>query len=229
MILDKPAMTPKILILAPAYNAARHIPELVARLEPFAAVEDVLFVNDGSTDDTDDVLRRYRCRRVTFPVNLGKGEALKAGFAYALDHGYDAVVTIDADLQHKPEHLPAFFDSYDLADVLIGTRVIRLSLMPPDRLLTNNLTSIIISIFGSCRVRDSQSGYRLIKASALRRLQLMSERYDTESEMLFQTGYLGFSAAEVAIETVYEGSRSFINPVKDTLRFIRQIWKRLWY
>jgi hypothetical protein len=95
--------------------------------------------------------------------------------------------------------------------------------------LTNNLTSVIISIFGGARVRDSQSGYRLIKTEVLRRLQLTSERYDTESEILFQAGYLGFTAAEVPIETIYEGARSFINPFKDTTRFIRQIWKRLWF
>ncbi len=118
---------------------------------------------------------------------------------------------------------------YDRADLLIGTRTIRLALMPPDRLLTNNLTSIIISVFGSTRVRDSQSGFRLIKTPVLRDMELTSDRYDTESEMLFQTGYLGYTADEVPIETVYEGSHSFINPFKDTTRFIRQIWRRLWY
>ena len=82
---------------------------------------------------------------------------------------------------------------------------------------------------GTIRMRDSQSGYRLIKAPVLRKMQLHSSRYDTESEMLFQAGYLGFRTAEVPIETVYEGSHSFINPLVDTGRFIRQIWKRLWY
>ena len=101
--------------------------------------------------------------------------------------------------------------------------------MPADRLLTNNLTSIIISVFGATRVRDSQSGFRLIKTPVLRDVMLTSERYDTESEILFQMGYLGFKADEVPIETVYEGSHSFINPFKDTTRFIRQIWRRLWY
>lgn len=222
-------MNPRILIIVPAYNAAEYIPKLVERLTPFAPSEDILFINDGSTDDTGAVLERIGCKTITFSVNQGKGVALKAGFAYAMDNGYDAVITIDADLQHKPEHLPAFFAEYDRADMLIGTRSIRLSLMPADRLLTNNLTSIIISIFGSIRTRDSQSGYRLIKTPILRMLRLTSERYDTESEILFQAGYLGFTAAEVAIDTVYEGSHSFINPFKDSTRFIRQIWRRLWY
>jgi len=222
-------VNPTILIIVPAFNAAEYIPRLMERLAPFSSPEHILFIDDGSTDDTAAILGRFACPTITFSVNQGKGAALKAGFRYAVDHEYDAVVTIDADLQHKPEHLPAFLAGYDRADMLIGTRTIRLSLMPADRLLTNNLTSIIISLFGSIRTRDSQSGYRLIKTPVLRMLRLTSERYDTESEILFQAGYLGFTAGEVAIDTVYEGSHSFINPFKDTTRFIRQIWKRLWY
>jgi glycosyltransferase involved in cell wall biosynthesis len=222
-------MNPRILVIIPAYNAAEYISELIERLQLFIPLDHLLFVNDGSIDNTEAVLAKSNCPNITFPVNRGKGAALKAGFQYAVDRDYDAVITIDADLQHRPEHLPAFFENYGRADILIGTRTIRLSRMPADRLLTNNLTSIIISIFGTTRVRDSQSGYRLIKKPVLQSVMLTSERYDTESEILFQIGYLGFTADEVPIETVYEGSHSFINPFKDTTRFIRHIWKLLWF
>jgi glycosyltransferase involved in cell wall biosynthesis len=222
-------MNPQILIIVPAYNAAEHIPRLVEKLTAYFPSRQILFVNDGSTDETAAALEHVGGPVISFESNRGKGAALKAGFEYAIDHGYGACITIDADLQHKPEHLPDFCENYDRADILIGTRAIDMKLMPWHRLLTNNLTSVIISIFGGTRVRDSQSGYRLIKTEVLRRLQLTSERYDTESEILFQAGYLGFTAAEVPIETIYEGSRSFINPFKDTTRFIRQIWRRLWF
>ncbi|MFH1701363.1 MAG: glycosyltransferase family 2 protein [Candidatus Zixiibacteriota bacterium] len=222
-------MKPKILLLIPAYNAAKYIPELIRRVSPYFKDESILIINDGSTDTTQIEIDKLQCHKINFPENLGKGVALKRGFEFAVAHGCDAVITIDSDLQHRPEHLPAFLEAYDDADILIGTRDINPRLMPYDRLLTNNLTSIIISIFGSIRIRDSQSGYRLIKTSVLKRLCLTSSRYDTESEMLFQSGYLGFTTGEVAIDTVYEGSHSFINPFKDTTRFIRQIWKRIWY
>lgn len=222
-------MNQKILLIIPAYNASHHIPELVERIKPNFDLNDVLIINDGSDDNTAEVARKCGCLLIDFKQNQGKGAALKAGFDYALKNKYDAVITIDADLQHKPEHLPDFLSRYDTADILIGTRSIKIKLMPWDRLLTNNLTSLIISIFGSTRIRDSQSGYRLLKAEVLRELCLQSNRYDTESEMLFQSGYLGFTAGEVPIETIYEGSVSFINPLKDTGRFIRQIWKRMWY
>ena len=222
-------MKPKILLLVPAFNAAKYIPELMKRTEPYFSQNDILIVNDGSADSTQAEMDKLSCHKITFPENRGKGEALKAGFDFAVTNGYDAVITIDADLQHKPEHLPAFLENYNTGDVIIGTRAIETKLMPLDRLMTNNLTSLIISVFGCTRIRDSQSGYRLIKTRVLKKLHLTSARYDTESEMLFQTGYLGFRAAEIPIETVYEGSHSFINPFKDTTRFIRQIWKRMWY
>jgi glycosyltransferase involved in cell wall biosynthesis len=222
-------MIPNLLIVVPAYNAAEYIPELFKKLTTYFPPRQILFINDGSTDNSREILAGLDCHIISFTLNCGKGAALKAGFAFAVEHGFEAVITIDADLQHKPKHLAAFCEEYGEADLLIGTRAIHPSLMPLERLLTNNLTSIIISVFGSTRVRDSQSGYRLIKARVLSQLKLTSERYDTESEMLFQSGYLGYKMGEVPIETVYEGSRSFINPFKDTTRFIRQIWKRLWY
>ena len=222
-------MIPRIVVIIPAFNAAAYLPELIDRINRQVAAADLLVIDDGSVDNTAEVIKALGCHSIVFPENRGKGAALKAGFSHAVQHGYDAVITIDADLQHRPEHLPLFYAGLDHADLLIGTRAIDPRIMPFERRLTNNLTSLIISIFGSCRIRDSQSGYRLIKTVVLQRFHLTSVRYDTESEMLFQTGYLGFTVGEVPIDTVYAGSRSFINPFKDTTRFIRQIWRRLWY
>lgn len=222
-------MNPKILLIIPAFNASKYIPELVRRIKPNFDLRDVLIINDGSSDDTANIARGCGCRFIDFKKNRGKGAALRTGFKFALNNNYDAVITIDADLQHKPEHLSEFLARYDTADILIGTRSIKVRQMPWERLINNNLTSLIISIFGSVRIRDSQSGYRLLKVEVLKKLSLKSSRYDTESEMLFQSGYLGFSTAEVPIETIYDDSVSFINPLLDTSRFICQIWKRLWY
>jgi hypothetical protein len=138
------------------------------------------------------------------------------------------VLTLDADLQHLPEEIPAFLAADDGRRLIIGTRRMNLRIMPFPRWLTNNLTSLIISIFSKARVRDSQSGFRLIPTAALRAMPLKTVRYDFESEMLFKAGAIGCLMGEVPISTVYDSSRSYINPLKDTLRFIRQIWIRIW-
>lgn len=220
---------PKILVIVPAFNAAQYLPRLIGEISSTFPLENILIVDDGSTDKTAEVIEDIACRALTFSRNKGKGAALKAGFDFARSNGYDAVITIDADLQHSPDHLSEFKKLYERADIIIGTRTISPALMPLHRMLSNNLTSLIISIMGAMRIRDSQSGYRLIKTAVLDNLRLSADRYDTESQLLFQTGFLGYKTSEVAIKTIYEGSHSFINPLKDTTRFIRQIWKRLWY
>jgi glycosyltransferase involved in cell wall biosynthesis len=216
------------LVLVPVYNASEYLPELIERLRKFVCDENLLFVNDGSTDDSLAVLKRMNVNHITYAQNKGKGAALSAGFDYAIKQGYRSVVTIDADLQHLPEELPGFYALDNGNRMAIGTRAIDLKIMPFDRWLTNNLTSLIISVFSTQRVRDSQSGYRLIPTTVLKAIPMNTIKYDFESEMLFKAGALGCEIGEVPISTIYHGSHSYINPLKDTLRFIRQIWKRIW-
>ena len=216
------------LVLVPAYNAAGHLSELITRLRQFVCGEHLLVVNDGSTDDSAAILTELKVNHLTFSANRGKGAALVAGFRYAMAHGYRSVLTIDADLQHLPEEIPGFYALDNGRRLIIGTRTIQFRQMPFLRWLTNNLTSLIVSVFSGRRVRDSQSGYRLIPVGVLRRIPLKTIKYDLESEILFKAGALGVEIAEVPISTVYEGSRSYINPFKDTFRFVRQMSKRVW-
>lgn len=216
------------LVLVPAYNAARYLPELIQRLKTFVCENNLLFVNDGSSDNTLELLKENQVKFISFPQNCGKGAALMAGFRYAIENEYRSVLTIDADLQHLPEEIPRFYALDDGNRMIIGTRNMNLKIMPFDRWLTNNLTSMIISVFSTQRVRDSQSGFRLIPTGVLKAIQLKTVKYDFESEMLFKAGALGCRIDEVPISTIYEGSTSYINPFKDTTRFIRQIWKRIW-
>lgn len=217
------------LVIVPAYNAGRYIPELAARLRKFVCDENLLFVNDGSADNTLELLKEHNLNHISFKENKGKGAALMAAFEYAIEKGYRSVTTIDADLQHLPEDLPSFFALDNGERLIMGTRDISMAKdMPFQRWLTNNLTSLIISIFSTQRIRDSQSGYRLIPTRLLQAIRLKTVGYDFESEMLFKAGAVGCEVAEVSISTIYEGSTSYINPFKVTLRFIRQIWKRIW-
>ncbi len=216
------------LILIPAYNAGRHLNELVQRIRNAVPDTDVLVINDGSTDDTAEILKNLNVISLTNSPNQGKGYTLQRGFQYAIKNNYDYVVTIDADLQHLPEEIPRFFESEIKADIYIGTRNLKSPDMPLPRRLTNYLTSIIISIFSGQRIRDTQSGYRMLSTKSLKSLNIKSIRYDFESELLFQAGALNASIAEIPISTVYADSLSYINPLLDTLRFIKLIWRRIW-
>jgi len=217
-----------VLVIVPTYNAEPHLRNLIPRLRQFVCDENLLFINDGSGDETLEILKQLHVHFLSFSQNRGKGAALKAGFDYAVKHGYRSVLTIDADLQHLPEEIPSFFAADNGRQVIIGTRQMTFGKMPFDRLLSNTLTSLIVSIFSAARIRDSQSGFRLIPTSVIKALPLKTVNYDFESEMLFKVGALGCKVFEAPILTIYEESQSFINPVTDTLRFIRQIWRRIW-
>jgi len=216
------------LILIPAYNAGKHLPELVRRVKKAVPGSDVLIINDGSTDDTADALKNLDVIILTNSPNRGKGFTLQRGFEYAISHNYDYVVTIDADLQHLPEELPLFTDSDNRADIYMGTRNLKSKDMPLARRLSNYLTSLIISLFSGRRIRDTQSGYRMLSVEILKGMNIGSIGYDFESEQLFQAGALNTNIAEIPISTVYADSLSYINPLLDTLRFIKLIWRRIW-
>jgi len=216
------------LIVIPVYNAAPRLPELIARLQPLLSSCDLVFIDDGSTDNSVPLLRKAGLPVLVHPDNRGKGAALRSGFRYALDRDYRMVLTLDADLQHRPEEASRLLAAGSDRSLVLGTRTIGATHMPWPRRLSNNLTSLLISVFTGRRIRDSQSGFRFIPVELLRRLILSADRFDLESELLLKAGAVGFAITGVPVSTVYEGSPSNISHLADTLRFIRQLWRRIW-
>lgn len=192
--------------------------------------ENIVVIDDGSDDQTFEIARMAGASILRHEKNKGKGEALKTGFRYAQKKNYHALVTMDADLQHDPESIPDFVRmAENTSGIIIGTRKRNLKIMPFARWLTNNLTSAIVSVLSSQSVRDSQSGYRLISTEVLKNLKLESKKYDLESEILIKAKRKGFKIDEVPVKTIYGGGKSFINPLIDTGRFIKLMWRSLWW
>lgn len=217
-----------VLVVIPVYNAAAQLEVLIPRVRQFVCDENLLCIDDGSTDGSGKILRQLAVPMLTLSENCGKGKALKVGFRHAMAGGYRSVLTLDADLQHLPEEIPNFFAHDNGKRLLIGTRTISPRAMPPHRWLSNTLTSIILSGFAGRRVRDSQCGFRLIPVTLLTQLSLEAERFDLESELLFQAIKTDIDIEEVPISTIYNGNGSSIHHLRDTSNFIRQIWKSLW-
>jgi len=216
------------LIIIPAFNAGKHLEELISRLRRTVPKNDILVVDDGSTDRTQELLSELNADSLLISPNKGKGEALMTGFRRAVARGYRSVLTMDADLQHLPEEVPALLDHDDGCNLVLGTRQIDRSVMPAARCLSNNLTSLIVSVFSSRRIRDSQTGFRVVPAWLIRRLRLRSGGFSLESELLFRAAVLGCKVVEAPVSTVYNESISHIRHSRDTLRFIRETWRRLW-
>ena len=222
----------EVWVLLPGYNVAPHLAGLVPRIRVALPTSPLLLVDDGSIDGTAEVARGLGLRVLQHERNRGKGVALRTGFALACSEGAAAVLTLDADGQHAPEEAPRFVRAWQAgAQVVVGDRMDATADMPWLRLQTNRFTSSVISRLAGTPIPDSQNGYRLFDAVVLRSIELESERYDLESEVLIKAGRMGFTIASVPISTIYGDQVSSIHPVQDTLRFVRlvtraQRWRR---
>jgi glycosyltransferase involved in cell wall biosynthesis len=208
----------RVAVLVPAYQAAAHLGEVLLRIQALADPPDVLVVNDGSRDATEQVARMYGVPVLSFAGNRGKGHALLAGFAALTD--YDAVITIDADGQHPPECVPTFVAAAEAgADVVLGRRRFEGG-MPPVRRLANAVSSQWASGLAGQTISDSQCGYRLYRREVIAIVPVTPGRYELESEMAVRSARLGFRVREDEIPTVYGTEQSQIRVARDVPRIL---------
>jgi glycosyltransferase involved in cell wall biosynthesis len=223
----------RLFVLVPAYNAAHELPGVLGRLAAEHPPERTLVIDDGSTDATAPAARSLGVRVVAHEVNRGKGAALLTGFHAACADGADAVATLDADGQHKPEDLHRMVAALEGADLVVGARV-RTGAMPPHRRFGNALSAGFLTWLAGTPLPDVQSGYRVHRRATLDALGLSgappaaglpqppafrSTGYGFESEILVAAARFGFTIANVPIEAVYEGAPSHFHPLRELPRF----------
>ena len=213
-------MSEKALIIVPAYNAAQTVGDVIRSCREF--VNNIVAINDGSRDETAGAAMTAGAEVVTHPINRGKGAALKTGFAWALERGYDIVITLDADGQHLPREIPKFLRAREEtpADLIIGGRSHLFGEMLPRRRMANRFSAWSISKASGKRITDSQSGFRLYSANLLRNIRLHTDGFDMESEIIVHAGRRGFKVLTIPIDLGFvDGiSTSHYKPLKDTLR-----------
>ncbi|HEY4000434.1 MAG TPA: glycosyltransferase family 2 protein [Candidatus Xenobia bacterium] len=218
----------RVFAIIPAYNEAARIAPVIAGTRPF--VETVLVVNDGSKDDTEKVAGEAGATVLNQPRNMGKGAALQAGFDWCMAQGAEAIATLDADGQHRPEDIPRLLEPLQDPAVggVVGSRRAESSRMPFIRRMTNYFTSWLLSQVAGQRMEDTQSGYRVYRPQLLRECLVASVRFEAESEVLIRAARRGWRIAWVPIEAIYlEGRVSHIHPIRDSIRFFQMVW-RVW-
>ena len=217
----------RICLLIPAYNEARTIGQVVS--EAREIIESVVVVDDGSQDATAQIAEDSGALVIRHPVNSGKGSALRTGFQHVLDNGYDALITMDSDGQHDVNDIPGFLKAFDErgSGIIIGSRMQDISTMPAIRKFTNKFTSFVGSLLAHQKIKDSQSGYRLISSDVLQAVELETTGYEMESEILIKASRAGFRITSVPIKTIYGQEVSKINPVVDTCKFFRLLFRSL--
>jgi glycosyltransferase involved in cell wall biosynthesis len=220
-------MSERFLALIPAFNAERTLPPVVRGVREYLA--DVVVVDDGSSDRTGAVAREAGAHVLRHDVNRGKGAALKTGFAYALQNGYDCVITLDADGQHLPHEIPRLIAAREetKADLIIGGRAHLFGQMLSHRRMANRFSAWTIAKASGTGVTDSQSGYRVYSAALLRSLHLHTDGFDMESEVIVKAGRGGFRVITTPIELGFVNgvSTSHYKPLKDTIRIAWTVFR----
>ena len=210
-----------VAAVIPAYHEENHLGDVERRT--LKQLANVVVVDDGSTDATAEEARKAGADVIVHERNLGKGESIKSGFRYWLDHGASYVIVLDADGQHLPEEIVHFLDAAAAtgAKLLVGTRMNNVRDMPVVRRAVNRYMSRKISRACRQEIPDTQCGFRMVHRDIIPQLLGGTERFDYETEMLIVASRAGCTIASVPISTVYSDEVSSINPVRDTLRFFK--------
>ena len=213
----------KICVVIPTYNNAKFLESVLNSV--LAEVDDIIVVNDGSPDNTDDILLTYN-QKVTVikhKINQGKGDALRSGFKKAKELGFDYAVTMDSDSQHKATDLYKFADMIENNPgcLVVGSRNLDGKELSQGSGFANKFSNFWFTVHTFHRLSDTQTGYRIYPLNQVANMHIFSSKYETELEMLVRCAWKGVDIHSVPIEVYYppKGERvSGFRPARDFTR-----------
>jgi len=223
--LNKDAVNLKKIIIVPAYNEEEAILDTVNKIKKYMDF-DYIVINDGSLDNTEKILGENGINHITLIKNLGIGGAMQSGYKYAMEHGYDIAVQIDADGQHNPEYLEKMVEvlKETNSDMVIGSRYIEKEgfQSTASRRFGKNILTFIIKTLTKTTITDPTSGFRVCSKNAI---LMFANGYPVdypEPETVVQLLAKGRTVAEVPVKmNDREGGTSSITPVKSLYYMIK--------
>ena len=181
----------KIYVVITAYNEAKYLGKFLEKLTQ--KTKDFIVVDDGSSDQTSTIAKKYSKNTLMHPVNLGKGAAMKTGADYAFNFlGADAVIFMDGDDQHDPADLDKFYDYFIYQNkngLAFGVRAFDQS-MPFYRVLGNRFASLLVKMLFGTYLLDIPSGFKAMSCDVYKKLRWQSSDYGVELEIACKTAKL---------------------------------------
>jgi len=219
-----------VSVVIPVFNEELTIGDIVARtrstLEQFKTPYEVLVVDDGSVDRSAEISQASEAF-VLREAHQGKGHALRLGFKRAKG---DVIVTLDSDGSHQPEEIPLILRCMieNRLDFVIGSRFFNTDVnnakIPNVNRIGNRMFSDLIRLFTGVKISDSQSGFRAIRSSVIKKMRLNSRGYEVESEMLVKALKMGVRVAEIPISFEQRTvGKSKLDPLKDGIKILYSI------
>ena len=219
-----------VSVVIPVFNEELTIGDIVTRtrstLEQLKLSHEVLVVDDGSVDRSAEISQASEAHVLREP-HQGKGHALRLGFERAKG---DVIVTLDADGSHQPEEIPLVlrYIMENKVDFAIGSRFfntdVKNAKIPKVNRIGNRMFSNLMQFLTGMKITDSQSGFRAIRSSVVKKMRLNSRGYEVESEMLVKALKMGARVTEIPISFEQRTvGKSKLDPLRDGARILYSI------
>ncbi len=200
----------KKVVVIPTFNEAENIGKLMDEIHKSVPDIHILIVDDNSPDGTADIVKSRmaedeRIHIIERSKKMGLGTAYCAGFTWALDKGYEAIMEMDADFSHNPNLLPEFLDKIGEYDLVIGSRYIsgvNVVNWPLSRLILSYFANLYTKIVTGMPIKDATGGFKCFKAEALKKVdfsKVKSNGYGFQIEMNYRLWKKGAKIKEIPI------------------------------
>ncbi|MAZ93754.1 MAG: glycosyltransferase [Lentimicrobiaceae bacterium] len=212
----------KICVIIPTYNNANTLIDVIGEVQKYS--NNIIIVNDGSTDSTAELLSSVSCLRIiTFSLNKGKGAAIKTGIAEALSLGFEYAMTIDSDGQHYPDDIPKMFNAltHNPDALIIGSRNINADGMPSKNTFANKFSNFWFWAETNKRLPDTQSGFRIYPIKYYKNTKFVTTGFEFEIEILVRSAWKEINIIPIPVKVYYaspENRITHFRPFRDFMR-----------